>query len=129
MRDLSKLAEQLSALTISEAAQLSAMLETHWTTPRKRKPKLPSNEGKVCDAVIRRLEEREGKTRSSLRSPEDSGHQFPVELAFDLGTQVFALEHTRIEPFDGYLEMEAKTKDLFTPIKDALRSRTSCHVG
>ena len=96
------------------------MLEKRWTSPPKQKAKLTFNEGKVCDAVILHLEEREKSTRNNLRSPEDTGHNFPIELAFNLGPQEFALEHTGIEPFDGHLEMEAQTKSLFTPIADAL---------
>ena len=42
---------------------LGAMLEKRWATPSKRKPKLQSNERKACDAVILRLEEREGASR------------------------------------------------------------------
>jgi hypothetical protein len=121
MRDISKLAEQLSSLSLVEAAELRKMLEKQWARPPKQKPKFKFNEGKVCDAVILYLEERESSTRENLRSPEDTGHKFPVELAFNLGPQVFALEHTGIEPFDGHLEMEAQTKTLFTPITDALK--------
>jgi hypothetical protein len=122
MRDMSKLAEQLGALTLMEAAQLKTMLEKQWATPSPSKPKQDSNEGKVCDAVVRRLEEREGSSRKNLRSPEAEGHKFPIDLVFNLGEQLFALEHTRIEPFDGHIEMEAQTKKLFAPIKDALEN-------
>jgi len=121
MRDLSKLVDQLSGLTLSEAAQLKKMLETRWTPNRKQKTKLTFHEGKICDAMVRRLEEREQCERANLRSPEKEGHKFPVELAFDLGKQLFALEHTGIEPFEGHLEMEAQTEKLFTPITDALK--------
>jgi hypothetical protein len=72
MRDISKLAEKLSSLTLVEAAELRNMLEKQWGMPPKQKPKFTFNEGKVCDAVILRLEEREGSTRENLRSPEDA---------------------------------------------------------
>jgi hypothetical protein len=57
------------------------------------------NEGKVCDAVIRRLEAREGHRRKDLRSPEREGHVAPVELICRIGDRLFAFEHTGIEPF------------------------------
>jgi hypothetical protein len=36
-------------------------------------PRLRFNEGKACDAVLRRLEAREGAPRTNLRSPERRG--------------------------------------------------------
>lgn len=121
MRDLSKIVDQLGALTLTEATQLKEMLQKRWSAHQKRNSKLAFNEGKVCDAIVRRLEERESATRENVRSPEREGHNFPVELAFDLGTQLFALEHTGIEPFGGHIKMEAQTEKLFAPITDALK--------
>jgi hypothetical protein len=79
------------------------------------------NEGKTCDAIIRRLEGRENLVRTGLRWPERERHQFPVELAFTLGNQPFALEHTGIEPFEGHVRMEAQAERLFVPITNALK--------
>jgi len=79
------------------------------------------NEGKVCDAIIRRLEEREGAKRANLRWPEQENHRSPVEIVFLLGHQLYALEHTGIEPFRGHLRMEAQTGKLFGPITNALK--------
>lgn len=66
------------------------------------------NEGKACDAVLRHIERREGSARSDLRSPEQEGHAAPVELTCRIGNQLYALEHTGIETFDGQMEIEAK---------------------
>ena len=44
----------------------------------------------------------------------------PVELTFKLGNQLYALEHTLIEPFAGHVRMEAQTEKLFVPITNAL---------
>jgi hypothetical protein len=82
---------------------------------------LKFNEGKVCDAIIRRLEERENLVRTGLRWPEQERHRFPVEIAFTLGNQLFALEHTGIEPFEGHVRMEAQAERLFAPIINALK--------
>jgi hypothetical protein len=121
MPDLSKLVEQLSTLTVLEAAELAKMLQARWEVQRKRSPALSFNEGKVCDAIVRRLEEREQYTRADVRSPEQENHKSPVELAFKLGNQLYALEHTGIEPFDGHMLMEAQTEKLFAPITSALK--------
>jgi hypothetical protein len=61
---------------------------------------LKFNEGKACDAIIRRLEQRENRVRTGLHSPEQEGHRFPVEIAVTLGNQLFALEHTGIEQLE-----------------------------
>jgi hypothetical protein len=120
MRDLPKLVEQLSNFTVLEAAELSKTLQQRWEVRHNRRIKLSFNEGKVCDAIVRRLEDREQQTRADLRWPEKENHQFPVELVFKLGGQLYALEHTGIEPFDGHLRMEAQTEKLFAPITNAL---------
>jgi hypothetical protein len=79
------------------------------------------NEGKVCEAIVRRLEERENLLRGNLRWPEQERHQFAVEITFTLGNQLFALEHTGIEPFKGHVRMEAEAEPLFVPITNALK--------
>src|SRR5258706_6317207 len=116
MADLSKLVSQLSELTVLEATQLSEMLRSRLEVRSKAKTGLSFYEGKVCDAMVRRLEDREQQTRTGLRWPEQENHQFPVELAFILGSQLYALEHTGIEPFEGHVRMEAQRQRLFEPI-------------
>jgi hypothetical protein len=83
---------------------------------------LTFNEGKVCEAIVRRLEQRLNAPRMDMRWPEDERHPFPVELAFTVGGQLFALEHTGIEPFGGHVQMDAEADRLFTPIVDALKN-------
>ena len=85
-------------------------------------PMLNFNEGKVCDAIVRRLEARADGSRSGLRWPEQERHAFPVEVAFTIGDQLFALEHTGIEPFKGHVQMDAEADRLFKPIVDALKN-------
>jgi hypothetical protein len=83
---------------------------------------LTFNEGKVCEAIVRRLEERCKAPRAGMRWPEDERHPFPVEIAFTIGGQLFALEHTGIEPFKGHMQMDAEASRHFTPIVDALKN-------
>jgi hypothetical protein len=85
-------------------------------------PMLSFNEGKVCEAIVRHLEERAGSPRHGMRWPEDEGHAHPVEVAFSLGAGLFALEHTGIEPFKGHVRMEAEAERHFKPITEALKN-------
>jgi hypothetical protein len=77
-----------------------------------------SNEGKACDAVLRHIEAREGATRRDLIFPEKTHSTGPVELVCAVGTQRFAFEHTRIEPFAGHIQLEAEAHRHFQPITD-----------
>jgi hypothetical protein len=100
-----------------------ARLESGRLTPQPAlnpKTMLRFNEGKVCEAIVRRLEERQQSARHGLRSPEDEGHPHPVEAAFMIGDRLFALEHTGIEPFGGHVRMEAEADRHFKPITDGL---------
>lgn len=84
---------------------------------------LSYNEGKACDAVLRVLEAREGKSRNNVRLPEQEHHAAPIELACNIGDRLFALEHTGIEPFAGHIQMEAEADRLFRPIETMLVGR------
>jgi hypothetical protein len=77
----------------------------------------PGNEGKACDAVIRRIEVRKGAARRNLCSPEREGHPAPIDSSCNIGDQLFAIEHTLVEPFERHIELEAKAKEHFEPIR------------
>jgi hypothetical protein len=81
---------------------------------------LALHEGKCCDAAIRELERRFGVTRCDLRSPELERAVAPVELTCRLGDQLFAIEHTGIEPFAGHMQLQAEGARDFEPVKEAL---------
>jgi hypothetical protein len=74
------------------------------------------NEGKACDAVIRHIEAREGGSRLNVKSPEDEGDAASIELTCSIGSQLFAFEHTGIEPFEGQVKLE--TQAHFQPLRD-----------
>jgi hypothetical protein len=78
------------------------------------------NEGKACEAIVQCLEERANLSRAGLRWPEQEHHPFPIEAAFTIGDQLFAMEHTGIEPFKGHVKMNAEADRHFEPIIDAL---------
>jgi hypothetical protein len=86
-------------------------------------PRLRFNEGKACDAILRRLEAREGARRTNLRSPERERHPAPVELACEIGDRLFAIEHTGIEPFPGHMQLEAEAGVNFRPIEAMVAGR------
>lgn len=41
-------------------------------------------------------------------------------MTFWLGDQFYAIEHTGIEPFDGFMKHQNRAPDLFRPLKVAL---------
>jgi hypothetical protein len=84
---------------------------------------LAVNEGKACDAVVRRLERRENGLRQDVHYPEQENHAAPVEMTFTIGEQLFAMEHTAVEPFKGHMQMEAQAEFLFKPIVDDLKDQ------
>jgi hypothetical protein len=75
------------------------------------------NEGKVCDAVLRRIEMREGAARANCRWPERENHEAPVEIVCDIGTQRFALEHTGVENFEGFVRLQNGALTHFRPLE------------
>ena len=86
-------------------------------------PRLRFNEGKACDAILRRLEVREGASRTNLRSPEREMHPAPVELVCEIGNNLFATEHTGIEPFHGHMQLDAEAHIGFRPIEAMIVGR------
>lgn len=75
------------------------------------------NEGKACDAVLRHLETREGAARSKVRWPEEEHHAGAVELVCNIGSALYALEHTGIEPFEGLVQLNQEAERVFGPIE------------
>lgn len=73
---------------------------------------IPNKEGQCCDAVIRQLERATGTRRTAVLDPESTEEGPPVDLRVTLGGQEYALEHTRILPFDDRLEVENAHRDI-----------------
>lgn len=66
---------------------------------------------------------REGALRHGVRVRDIDNLTSPdarVEMTFRLGDQLYAVEHTGVEPFDGFLENQNRAPAIFDPIKDAL---------
>ncbi len=47
----------------------------------------------------------------------DTASDARVEMTFRLGSQLYAIEHTGIEPFDGFMAHQNRSSDLFKPIE------------
>ena len=78
---------------------------------------VPDNEGKACDAVVRLLEKWTGETRTDIHHPERDGFGPPVDMRLKLGAQEYAIEHTRIESFEGQIETGVVAKQIIGYIK------------
>lgn len=81
------------------------------------------NEGKICEAVIQVLEERESALRQNLQYPEKS---YPnpagaVEVTMQLGAKLFAIEHTLIEPLPDHIGLRQRVREFTTPLDAAIR--------
>ena len=78
------------------------------------------NEGKAVDAVLRLIEAREASARlGDGRSPDDQQDPDPkrrVDYVCTVGKQLYAFEHTGIEPFPNQIKMQVDNERLFTPV-------------
>jgi hypothetical protein len=81
---------------------------------------LTFHQEETCEGLIRHLEIRESQTRRDVRV-RDIGNHTPaharVEMTFWLGEQLYAMEHTGIEPFEGFLEHQNRAPALFAPLE------------
>ena len=80
---------------------------------------IPRNEGKACDAVIRRFEALTGETRSHVRCPERDGVGPPVDLRVKMGSEEYAVEHTLLQPYRNRIQYGAR----FNTINKFIRER------
>jgi hypothetical protein len=67
---------------------------------------------------------REGSPRADIRLRDQgsdiAGVGARVEMTFRIGDKLYALEHTGIEPFDGFIEMNNEADRLFEPLRESL---------
>ena len=87
------------------------------------------NEGKAIDAVLRRIETLENASRlGDGRSPDDRRDTDPdrrVDYVCTVGKQLYAFEHTGIEPFENQIIWEEHNKRLFAPVIERFDYRAS----
>ena len=78
---------------------------------------VPNNEGKVCDAVVRVLEKWTGETRADVRHPDKKGSGPPVDVRLKLGAKEYAIEHTRIEPYQNQIRTDVDVDRIIRHIR------------
>ena len=66
---------------------------------------IPGREGMCCDAVIKHIERSSAASRTDVVDPEESGGNGRVDLQATVDGQVYALEHTRVQPFERRIEV------------------------
>ncbi len=85
------------------------------------------NEGKAIDAVLRYIEAREALSQlGDGHSPDDLKDADPerrVDYVCTVGNQLYAFEHTGIEPFENQIEMEVHNEKLFRPVMERFDRR------
>ena len=85
--------------------------------------RLPRNEGKACDAVVRCIEQRTGNARAKVRLPEKEGLDSAVDLHLWIGSVQYAIEHTQIEAFTGQIGTDKAFTEFIKPVTDELSGR------
>ena len=87
---------------------------------------VPDNESRVCDAVVRTLEKWTRKTRSDIRHPDKEGSYPPVDLRVRLGTQDYAIEHTRIQSFENQIATVAVANQIIRHVRKQIPNPFPC---
>src|SRR5215472_16532954 len=82
---------------------------------------LTFHQREVCEGIIQHLEMRERTKRRDAQVRDIGNHTSPdarVEMTFRFGNQLYAIEHTGIEPFDGFMEHQNRSRELFKPLEE-----------
>lgn len=83
---------------------------------------LAFHEFEACEGIVQYLERRERAVRSELTVQDKDPGTSPdarVEMTLRLAGSLYAIEHTGIEPFDGFMAHQNRARDLFQPIEIA----------
>ncbi len=93
---------------------------------------LTFHQAETCEGIIQCLEMRERVKRRDVQV-RDIGNNTPpdarVEMTFRLGNQLYAIEHTGIEPFDGFMQHQNRAPALFEPIQAAVAAALRAMIG
>jgi hypothetical protein len=87
-----------------------------------RDPDAPFHEGMSLDAVLRRIEDRDGVQRAEVFDPEAAKITPPIDLACKFGDHQVALEHTGIEAFPGQIQLNKEAAKLVDPLLARFKS-------
>lgn len=83
------------------------------------------HQDETCEGIIRHLEIQANALRRDVCVRDKGNHTSPdarVEMTFRLKGQLYAIEHTGIEPFDGFMEHQNRAPELFKPLVAAITS-------
>ena len=80
-----------------------------------------NNEGLICDAVVRFLEEKTGHKPTDLSHPELEGVLGGVDLLFNLRDNQYAIEHTKTEPFPNQIKFGIHFCQFIQPVIEKVR--------
>src|SRR5262249_7521644 len=90
---------------------------------------LKFHQEETCEGIIQQLEAREGKTRRDVcerdKGPHMASPNARVEMTFLLDEQLYALEHTGVEPFDGFMELQNTADQRVEPFRAEVTSKLS----
>lgn len=89
---------------------------------------LAFHETETCEGIIQHLEQRQRARRSDVQIRDrgsETSADARVEMTFRLGGQLYALEHTGIEPFDGFMAHQNRASSLFLPLQAAAAAAAS----
>src|SRR5262245_54988991 len=90
---------------------------------------LKFHQEETCEGIIQHLEAREGKTRRDVcerdKGPHMASPNARVEMTFLLDEQLYALEHTGVEPFDGFMELQNTADQRVEPFRAEVTSKLS----
>jgi hypothetical protein len=81
---------------------------------------LDFHQNETCEGIIQHVEMREHAMRCDVQLRDIGNYTSPdmrVEMTFRLRDQLYAIEHTGIEPFDGFMEHQNRARDLFKPLE------------
>ena len=87
-----------------------------------RDPDDPFHEGMALDAVLKRIESRDGVQRADVFDPEGAREEVPIDLACRFGDQHIAIEHTGIEAFPGQIRLNKEAAKLFDPVTERFKA-------
>ena len=93
---------------------------------------LAFHETETCEGIIQHLEQRQRDRRSDVQIRDrgsETSADARVEMTFRLGGQLYALEHTGIEPFDGFMAHQNRASSLFLPLQAAAARSAERYPG
>ena len=84
---------------------------------------IPSNEDKPCNAAVRHIEKHTGGTRRNIRRTERDGNGPSVDLSLRVGPREYAIEHTRLQPWETRIESGTAYKEIKRLIEERFPGR------